>query len=89
MSEAAKGAYFFQLCDDKQIIELGLKPGMLPEDFIPRRRAMARGEASSSDVKEFRKIQFSFSEKLLSLTPEETRSMSLMCDQVPDQANLL
>ncbi len=71
VSEAAKGAYFFQLCDDKQIIELGLKPGMLPEDFIPRRRAMARGEASSSDVKEFRKIQFSFSEKLLSLTPED------------------
>lgn len=71
VSEAAKGAYFFQLCDDKQIIELGLKPGMLPEDFIPRRRAMARGEASSSDVKDFRKIQFSFSEKLLSLTPED------------------
>ena len=30
--EAAKGAYFFQISDERQIIELGLKPGMLPSD---------------------------------------------------------
>ena len=71
MSEAAKGAYFFQLSDSNHIIELGLKPGMLPNDFIPRRRAMARGEASASDAANFRAIQFGFSETLLSLAPEE------------------
>ena len=71
VSEAAKGAYFFQLSDNRQIIELGLKPGMLPDDFIRRRRAMARGEASFSDVTDFRKIQFGFSERLLSLAPKD------------------
>lgn len=71
VAEAAKGAYFFQLSDELQIIELGLKPGMLPEDFISRRRAMARGESSPKEAADFRKIQFSFSEKLLSLAPQE------------------
>ena len=71
VSEAAKGAYFFQLSDNRQIIELGLKPGMLPDDFIRRRGAMARGEASFSDVTDFRKIQFGFSERLLSLAPQD------------------
>ena len=71
VSEAAKGAYFFQLSDGNHIIELGLKPGMLPKDFIPRRRAMARGEASASDAATFRAIQFEFSNTLLALAPEE------------------
>lgn len=30
VSEAPKGAYYFQLSDGNHIIELGLKPGMLP-----------------------------------------------------------
>ena len=71
MSEAAKGAYFFQLSDGNHIIKLGMKPGMLPKDFITRRRAMARGEASASDVATFRAIQFEFSNTLLALAPEE------------------
>jgi hypothetical protein len=71
VAEAAKGAYFFRLSDDRQIIELGLKPGMLPSEFIPRRRAMALGNASPSDAIEFRNIQFDFSKKLLALSPED------------------
>lgn len=65
--EAAKGAYFFQISDERQIIELGLKPGMLPSDFIPRRRAIALSKASPSEAMEFRNIQFNFSKKLLAL----------------------
>ena len=71
VAEAAKGAYFFRLSDERQIIELGLKPGMLPSDFISRRRAMALGNASPSDAIEFRNIQFDFSKKLLALSPED------------------
>lgn len=71
VAEAAKGAYFFRLSDGQQIIELGLKPGMLPEEFIPKRRKMARGEATEDEAADFRSLQFAFSDRLRGLAPKE------------------
>lgn len=69
VAEAAKGAYFFRLSDDRHIVDLGLKPEVVPPDFVPRRRKLARGEASSAEAAEFRALQLAFSEKLRSLAP--------------------
>lgn len=71
VAEAGKGAYFFRLSDDRHIIELGLKPEVVPAEFVPRRRKLARGEASEAEAAEFRALQFEFSEKLRALAHDE------------------
>lgn len=71
VAEAAKGAYFFRLSDDQQVIELGLKPEVVPADFVPRRRQLARGEATEADATAFRALQFAFSDSLRGLDPFE------------------
>jgi hypothetical protein len=71
VAEAAKGAYFFRLSDDQRMIELGLKPEVVPDEFIPRRRQLARGEATEADAAAFRDLQFAFSESLRGLEPFE------------------
>lgn len=69
VAEAAKGAYFFRLSDDRHVVELGLKPEVVPPDFVPLRRKLARGEASGEEGAEFRELQFAFSETLRGLAP--------------------
>lgn len=68
VAEAAKGVYFFRLADNCQTIDLGLKPEVVPEEFVPRRRQIARGEATKEDAARFRVLQFEFSDKLRGLS---------------------
>jgi|GEM_PF-1248720 len=67
IAKAAKGAYFFRLGDEQQVIELGLKPEVVPAEFVPSRRQLARGNATKSEVAAFRALQFEFSENLRGL----------------------
>lgn len=67
IAEAAKGAYFFRLSDGRQVIELGLKPEVVPDDFLSRRRQIARGEATEADADRFRALQLAFSDSLLGI----------------------
>jgi hypothetical protein len=71
VAEAAKGVYFFRLSDNQQVIEMALKPSVLPETFVPQRRKIVRGEASEAEKRDFRELQFAFSEQLRDLKPSE------------------
>ena len=76
VAEAAKGTYFFRLSDGQKIVELGLNPAVVPDEFIPRRRQLARGEATKADAEKFRALQFQFS-----------KSLRVMCSR--DAVNIL
>ena len=49
------------------MIELGLKPEVVPAEFVPSRRQLARGNATKTEVAAFRALQFEFSENLRGL----------------------
>ena len=69
IAEAAKGAYWFKFTIDQNSIEIGLKPDMVPKDFVPLRRLLLAGNAQPEDAKKFRSIQHDFSKKLLATDP--------------------
>jgi len=71
VAEAAKGAYFFRVSAAGASVELGLKPEVVPDDFVARRRLLQSGEASENDAKTFRQMQFEFSDHLRALKPFE------------------
>ncbi|MDU8944331.1 hypothetical protein [Ovoidimarina sediminis] len=71
VAEAAKGAYFFRLSDDRNIIELGLKPEVVPPEFVTRRRKLARGVASAAEAAEFRALQLAFSDQLRAMSASD------------------
>ena len=71
VAEAAKGAYLFRLSDGRRIVELGLKPEIVPHQFVPMRRRLARGEATEGEARSFRALQFTFSDTLRALAPSD------------------
>jgi len=71
IAEAAKGAYFFRITGNGQVVALGLKPEVVPSDFVPLRRRQLKGELSEGEQSQFRRIQFDFSNALLSLSPSD------------------
>ncbi len=69
IAEAAKGSYYFRISDAETTVELGLRPEVVPDDFVSRRRHLQSGGATAEDAKLFRQMQFDFSEQLRSLDP--------------------
>lgn len=71
IAEAAKGAYYFKVSDGRRSVELGLKPAVVPETFVPLRRKQLSGRASPDELAKFRTLQFAFSESLLARSAKE------------------
>ncbi len=69
IAEAAKGAYWFKVTMDGGSVELGLKPDVVPRDFLKLRRLLLSDDASDEEAKTFRSIQHGFSKSLLGMEP--------------------
>ena len=68
IAEAAKGAYYFRITGNGRVAELGLKPEVVPSEFVPLRRRQLQGELSDDEQAAFRHLQLTFSEELLSMS---------------------
>jgi len=71
IAEAAKGAYFFRITGNGRVAALGLKPEVVPSEFVPLRRRQLHGQFSKEEEKRFRHLQFTFSDTLLSISHGE------------------
>lgn len=69
IAEAAKGAYWYRIKANSRAIELGLKQGILPDDFLRLRRKILAGDTTASEESAFRALQFELSNRLLSMNP--------------------
>ncbi len=67
IAEAAKGAYFFRITGNGRVAALGLKPEVVPSEFVPLRRRQLQGQLSEEEAKKFRRLQFTFSDSLRSM----------------------
>lgn len=71
IAEAAKGAYWFRVSSGGRAVELGLKPEVVPPEFVARRRRMLSGNADADEAAAFRSLQKEFSTRLLNMEPAE------------------
>ncbi len=71
IAEAAKGAYYFKVVSSSASVELGLRPEIVPAEFVPLRRKQLSGTASTDELSKFRTLQFQFSDRLLSAATSE------------------
>ena len=69
IAEAAKGAYWYRITGNGKAVELGLKPDILPENFIKLRRILLAGNGTDEQAKAFRGLQIELSNRLLSMDP--------------------
>jgi len=69
IAEAAKGAYWYRITANGKAVELGLKPDILPTDFVKLRRILLAGDATAEQAATFRGLQFELSKRLLSMDP--------------------
>ncbi|MGI9354124.1 MAG: hypothetical protein ACR2PF_03010 [Rhizobiaceae bacterium] len=69
---AAKGAYYFKVSGSGVSVEVGLRPEIVPAEFVPLRRKQLAGAASADELNQFRTLQFQFSDRLLSASTDET-----------------
>jgi len=69
IAEAAKGAYWYRVSVNGRSVELGLKPNMMPEQFVSLRRKLLSGDATEEERAAFRNLQFELSNRLLSMEP--------------------
>lgn len=88
IAEAAKGAYFFRITGNKRIVTLGLKPDMVPSEFVPLRRRHLAGTLDDDEQARFRRLQFTFSETLLAVTPGEAVNL-LSIDDSPNAGDTI
>jgi len=82
VAEAAKGAYFFRITGNGRIATLGLKPEVVPPEFVPFRRRQLQGQLSEEEKRNFRRLQFTFSDSLLSISPNEAINLLSLDDDV-------
>ncbi len=71
IGQAAKGSYFFRVSDGEKTVELALKPEVVPEGFVIKRRRLQSGAATEDEKKAFRKLQFTFSNRLRAMKASE------------------
>jgi len=71
IAEAAKGAYWFRVSSGDKAVELGLKPEVVPSEFVARRRRILAGDADAREAAAFRSLQREFSTRLLIMDPAE------------------
>ena len=69
IAEAAKGVYWYKVSADGRVVELGLKPEVVPKEFVGLRRKLLAGDGTSEKRAAFRELQFEFSNRLLSMNP--------------------
>lgn len=69
IAEAAKGAYWYRVSAGGKTVELGLKPDVMPKEFVRLRRLMLANEATAEQREEFRTLQLKLSNRLLSTEP--------------------
>ena len=67
IAEAAKGAYWYRITAKGRAVELGLKQGILPNDFLRLRRKLLAGDGNATEAETFRGLQKKLSSKLLSM----------------------
>lgn len=82
VAEAAKGAYFFRITGNGRVAALGLRPEVVPSDFVPLRRRQLLGQFSENDQAEFRRLQFTFSDALLSMSHDDAVNLLRVDDDV-------
>lgn len=71
IAEAAKGAYWFRVSSGGKAVEFGLKPEVVPAEFVARRRKILAGSADADEAARFRSLQKEFSTRLLTMDPAE------------------
>jgi len=69
IAEAAKGAYWYRVSAGGKAVELGLKPDVMPKEFVRLRRLLLANEATAEQRAEFRALQLELSNRLLSMEP--------------------
>ena len=67
IAEAAKGAYWYKVTAKGRSVELGLKQGVLPKEFLGLRRKLLAGDATAEEAETFRGLQKELSSRLLSM----------------------
>ncbi len=70
IAEAANGAYYFRVSGNGHTVELGIRPVVIPADFIRARRKLLAGPVTAEERSQFRALQFQLSETLLPMDPE-------------------
>ena len=71
IAEAANGAYYFRIGANGAEVELGVRPAVIPADFIRLRRKQLAGKATTEELSQFRALQFKLSETLLPMDPAD------------------
>ena len=69
IAEAAKGAYWYKFTGNGKSVEIGLKPDVMPKDFVRLRRKLLDQKATDEEKTTFRGLQFELSNRLLSMDP--------------------
>jgi len=69
IAEAAKGAYWYRVSANGRAVELGLKPDVMPKEFVTLRRRLLSGDATAEQNERFRALQYELSNRLLSMEP--------------------
>jgi len=71
IAEAAFGAYYFRVNHDGATVEIGVKPGVIRDEFLKLRRAEKNGEATDKELKRFRTLQWELSNRIRDADPEQ------------------
>lgn len=71
ISEAAAGSYYFRIDHGDRSVELGVKPGVVRQEFIDLKRKQTKKLASPEDLTRLRELQFEMSERVLPQDPSE------------------
>ena len=82
IAEAAKGAYFFRIAANGRVAALGLKPEVVPPEFVPLRRRQLLGQLSDDEQTAFRRLQFTFSDSLRSMSHGDAINLLSVDDDV-------
>ncbi|XWN32854.1 MAG: hypothetical protein ROR55_07150 [Devosia sp.] len=70
IAEAAFGAYYFRVHHGDDAAILGVKPGVVRNDFLELRRKEKAGSASKEELGRFRELQWELSNRIRDEAPE-------------------
>ena len=71
IAEAAFGAYYFRVHHRDDTVHLGVKPGVVRDEFLSLRRKEKTGNASADDLARFRELQWELSSRIRDEAPGE------------------
>ncbi|MEM8663091.1 MAG: hypothetical protein AAGF49_03075 [Pseudomonadota bacterium] len=70
IAEAAFGAYYFSVTHGDETVTLGVRPGVVRDEFLALRRKEKGGHASGEELARFRELQWELSNRIRDEAPE-------------------